>query len=310
MNLSTQDKYNQIINQLKVPKPWDNIIIFLLNILIAIPVFIIVHQNTISFEGYYNLDRILLFILILVVFQLILRAMRKITFISIFFYIIALIYGTLFGSYGFESVYEDYQSILYSMNENPYPQDIIIEKLLPFPNKNKIIAAVEFENPKVRNFAMKAINKNFKNIKGYSKYRTTIQSFAVFKEINSQWQYVSDPKGHDYIAKASESLLYFSGDCDDYSVLMAASIKSIGAIPRIIHTGGHVYPEILIGNNIDLENINYLIKKILFNSESFDKKIHFHKDERGQIWVNLDYTAKHPGGPFLHEEILGALTLE
>jgi hypothetical protein len=26
--------------------------------------------------------------------------------------------------------------------------------------------------------------------------------------------------------------------------------------------------------------------------------------------LNMDYTAKYPGGPFMHEEILGALTLE
>jgi hypothetical protein len=31
--------------------------------------------------------------------------------------------------------------------------------------------------------------------------------------------------------------------------------------------------------------------------------------ERGQVWLNLDYTAKYPGGPFMSEEILGALTL-
>jgi hypothetical protein len=39
-----------------------------------------------------------------------------------------------------------------------------------------------------------ATSKNFKNIKGYSDYRTLIQCFAVFKEINSRWNYVSDPK--------------------------------------------------------------------------------------------------------------------
>jgi hypothetical protein len=34
---------------------------------------------------------------------------------------------------------------------------------------------------------------------------------CCFKEINSKWNYVSDPKARDYIASASESLLYFSG---------------------------------------------------------------------------------------------------
>ena len=51
-------------------------------------------------------------------------------------------------------------------------------------------------------------------------------------------------------------------------------------------------------------------KKIFFPLESNKKAIHYHIDERGNIWLNLDYTAKYPGGPFMHEEILGALTLD
>ena len=73
------------------------------------------------------------------------------------------------------------------MNNNPFPQDIIIAKLLPFPNKSEILRAVEYKNPKVRNFAIMATTKNFKDIKGYADYRNLIQCFAVFKEINSRW---------------------------------------------------------------------------------------------------------------------------
>ena len=76
----------------------------------------------------------------------------------------------------------------------------------------------------------------------------------------------------------------------------------------MIHTGGHIYPEILIGKKADLEIINFLIKKVLFVEESKGKTIHYHIDERNQIWLNLDYTATYPGGPFMSEEILGALT--
>ena len=196
------------------------------------------------------------------------------------------------------------------MNDNPYPQDIIIDKLLPFPNKSKMIDAIEYQNPKIRNFAIMAINKHFKNVRGYYDYFTIIQAFAVFKEINSRWDYVSDPKGYDYIANATESLEYLSGDCDDHSVFMAACIKSIGGTIRLIHTKGHIYPELLIGTKKDLEHINYAIKKDLFPLETKNKTLNYHIDERGKIWLNLDYTAKYPGGPFMDEEILGALTLD
>jgi hypothetical protein len=299
----------EIKQKLQVKKPWDTVIIFALNLLIAIPVFIIIHQNTIDPNWYFQIDRIVLFILIVTVIHLVLRLLKTIIIVCLALYLIALLFGSLFGDYGFSSVFEDYRYMIYSMNDSPNPQDLILSKLLPFPNKSKILKAVEYENPRVRDFALMATLKDFKDVRGYPNYRTTIQCFAVFKEINSRWNYVSDPKGREYIAKATESLRYFSGDCDDHSILMASCIRSIGGTPRLIHTGGHIYPEILVGTKADLETINYLIKKVLFVTESKGKKIHYHIDERGQIWLNLDYTATYPGGPFMSEEILGALTL-
>lgn len=300
--------YKEIEEKFRIKSPWDMIILFLLNILLTIPVFIIAHQNFIELNWTYNIDRILLFIFILFAIQILLRALRRISLITVILYIVILGYGTLSGKYGFKSIIEDYRSMIYTMIETPYPQDIIISKLLPFPNKSKTLEAIESQNSQVRNFAIMATNKHFKKIRK-GEYFTIIQSFAIFKEINSRWYYVSDPKGHDYIAKASESLKYLSGDCDDHSILMVACIKSIGGTTRLIHTKGHIYPEILIGNKNDLEELNYIIRKVLFPIESKGKPIHYHIDERNQIWINLDYTAKYPGGPFLNEEILGALTL-
>ena len=286
------------------------IIIFVLNILITIPIFIIAHQNLVVLDWANHFDRVLLFIVILAVIQLLLRALRRVTLISVILYFILLLFGTLSGKYGFQSAFEDYRSLVYTMSEDPYPQDIIISKLLPFPNKSKILDAIEYQNPRIRNFAIMATSKHFRDVKGYYDIHTIIQSFAVFKEINSRWNYVSDPKGRDYIAKATESLQYLSGDCDDHSVFMAACIKSIGGTTRLIHTKGHIYPELYIGTQKDLEQINYAIKKVLFPAESKNQTLNYHIDERGDVWLNLDYTAKYPGGPFMNEEILGALTLE
>lgn len=308
MTSSQQTKIQKIKEKLSLPKPWDNVVIFFLNILIAIPIFIIVHQNIIDPEWFLHIDRILLFIVILVLIQLVLRMLKTVIIICIFLYLLALIWGTLFGGYGFNSVFDDYRAMIYTMSDDANPQDIIIAKLLPFPNKSKIIDAVDYTNPKVRNFALKATTMHFQDVKGFREYRQTIQCFAVFAEVKKRWNYVNDPKGREYIASASESLQHFSGDCDDHAILMAALIRAIGGTPRIIHTGGHLYPEMLIGNKADLENVIYLIKEVLFKEESKGKEINYHIDERGQIWLNLDYTAKYPGGPFMSEEILGALT--
>lgn len=302
--------FQNLKSKFQLKKPWDSFVILFLSILITIPSFIVFHQNLIDPQWYFGLDRVLLFLLVLGAVYGILYLLRTIIIICLALYFLVLIYGSFFGNFGFNSVYDDYNAMLYSMNNNPFPQDIIIAKLLPFPNKSEIVRAIEYKSPKVRNFAIMATVKHFKDVKGYPEYRNLIQCFAVFKEINSRWHYVNDPKNDDYIATAQESLHYFSGDCDDHSILMAASIKSIGGTPRLIHTKGHIYPEILIGGINDLEKINFLIKNVLFVNESRNKQLNYHIDEHNQVWLNLDYTAKYPGGPFMYEEILGALTLD
>ena len=299
-------------NKLSLPKPWDSIVILLLNILVTIPTFIIVNQNIINPNFTFPIDRIIIFVVLLVCYQILFTSLKTIIVICIAIYLIILLIGTLIGNYSFYRVFDDYRSMMYTMDDNPYPQDIIVSKLLPFPNKNKVLNAIDYANPKVRNFALSATTKHFqdlKTLKGYRNYRTTIQCFAVFKEIKTHWNYVNDPLGNNYIAKASESLQHFSGDCDDHAILMAAGIKAVGGIPRLIHTKAHIYPEMLIGSKRDLQNINFLIRKILFKQESAKKPLHYHIDERGKIWLNLDYTAYYPGGKFMNEEILGELTL-
>lgn len=300
----------ELKEKLSLPKPWDIIVIFILNILIAIPTFLIAHQNIVDLDWPIHLDQIILFIVIVVGIQFVLQLVKTIIILIIFMYLVALFYGTVIGNYGFNRVFEDYRYMIYSMSNNPNPQDIIISKLLPFPNKSKIIDAVDFSNPKVRNFALMATTAHFNPTNQKGSKRIMIQCFAVFKEINTRWNYVNDPKGREYIAHASESLQHFSGDCDDHAILMAACVKAIGGTPRIIHTGGHLYPEILIGDKSDLESSIYFIKEEFFAIESKNQQIHYHIDERGQIWLNLDYTATYPGGKFMSEEILGALTFQ
>ena len=138
--------FQALKQKFQVKKPWDDVIIFVLNILIAIPLFIILHQNLINPNWYLNIDRVILFIAMVVIIQIILRFLRTIIIFCIVLYALVLAYGSTIGNYGFNSVYEDYNSIMYTMSDNPYPQDIIIAKLLPFPNKSKIINAIEYEN--------------------------------------------------------------------------------------------------------------------------------------------------------------------
>jgi hypothetical protein len=67
---------------------------------------------------------------------------------------------------------------------------------------------------------------------------------------------------------------------------------------------------LLIGTNKEIEMVNFLIREELFKKEVAQKSIYYHVDEHQNIWLNMDYTAKYPGGPFLSEEVLGVLNLD
>ena len=54
--------FQALKQKFQVKKPWDDVIIFVLNILIAIPLFIILHQNLINPNWYLNIDRVILFL--------------------------------------------------------------------------------------------------------------------------------------------------------------------------------------------------------------------------------------------------------
>lgn len=308
MTFSQNQFLNKIQAKLIESKLRENVIIFILSFLIAIPIFVFFRKNIYHFES--DLFKTLLFLSIFVVFFLYLKKFRTKLIYSIITYILIFIIATIEGNYNLFQVINAYKIIFFS-DQIQKEEAILEQKILkPFPNKKQVFESVDFINPKVRNFALYAVNKHFTKTPNYAVNRRFIQFFAVFKEINKRWNYVNDPKGQEYFASGSESLLYFSGDCDDHAILMCAAIKSIGGSMRLIHTGKHMYPELLIGNDKDLETAIYLINKELFPEESKNKTIYFHRDEKGKIWLNLDYTARYPGGPFLGEEVLSILNLQ
>ncbi len=129
------------------------------------------------------------------------------------------------------------------------------------------------------------------------------------------WSYVPDPRGIDYFMYANETLeigkeagCAGAGDCDDFAILMAALVESVGGTTRIIlahnnTTGGHAYAEVYLGQigeqNSPVEDIINWLK-----SNSDTDKIYTHIDtDSKDVWLNLDWGADrkgnaHPGGPF------------
>lgn len=303
-------KLNQWQTTIYENKWWSTAIVFVLSFLISIPVFVFFRKNIFDLNWEIPIDKIVLFLFIFSVFFFLVYKFRKNLIYSFLVYLSTFVIASLEGNYSFFKVVDAYRIIVYNADDNYENEAVKPNTLLPFPNKKRVEESVDYLNPKVRNFALYCVNKHFKKeAKLQPENRKFIQYFAVFTEINSRWNYVNDPKTDEYFANASESLTYFSGDCDDHAILMAATIKSIGGTMRLIHTGRHMYPELLIGKAKDLEQVVYIIKNELFKNLTKGKVLFIHRDEDDKIWLNMDYTAHYPGGPFLGEEILGILRL-
>ncbi len=167
---------------------------------------------------------------------------------------------------------------------------------------DEIVAAMDYDNSITRDFALKLARK-------YPGEPNVGQLCQIYKFIRNNWSYVSDPSGAEYFAKASESINTMAGDCDDFAVVMATCLKSIGFNTRIIlaygNKGGHAYSEVYLTNDkkdLDalLQSINYYYSNIfekMFGVTKI-KSLHYHVDSEGGIWLNLDYSSQYPGGEF------------
>ncbi|MCK5521114.1 MAG: transglutaminase family protein [Candidatus Marinimicrobia bacterium] len=249
--------------------------------------------------------------------------------LAVLFYLLLLIFlysGMFPGDYN-NKIRQAYKSFLFPLPNNV---DLIslADKNSLTRNLNKINDKIDYDSQEIRAFVYISSKKhNFNdyldalNIHMYDKQADhyyiyqLIQSFAAFKEISHKWQYIYDPRGIDFNSKASETLKHFSGDCDDHAILMAACIKATDCKARLVRSHNtkrntnHIYPEIFIGDQIFYNDIAGLIKTVLFDDEYNNKKLFYHKDDDGQIWLNMDYSEKYPGGHFIGDEILSITNL-
>ena len=282
-----------------------DIVVGLLSFVLAVPLFILAYYRVPDLKWPYHSDKTAVFLVIAVLLLLMVRSFKFMIITGVIATIGWLWYGTATGQYGFKEFYQDGKSMLLGMESKGDNKAFVFSGSRSLSSDHEILNAIDYKNPVVRDFAVRATNQYFRNDQESKlKYRTLVQCFAVFKKVNKNWNYVSDPQNEEYIAKASESVKLLAGDCDDHSVLMAAAVKAIGGVPRLVYTEDHIYPELLVGNEEDLDYVNQLIHEKLFPNESDGETLHYHKDEDGNIWLNLDYTAHYPGGKFLGDEVI------
>lgn len=110
------------------------------------------------------------------------------------------------------------------------------------------------------------------------------QILAIKKHIFKNWHYIFDPiTGKDTwrSAEATLSLKYkdqYSGDCDDFAILMASMARQVGLMSRMVGgfdgDSGHAFAEFLVPD--------YELDNNLLNG------LDYRKDSSG-IWISLDW---------------------
>jgi hypothetical protein len=293
-----------------------HILLYLVAVILALPLFFLLNPHlpviNIPLGAGIHLEHLLFSILVVGLSIYMVIRLKHLVLIILAVGLISIVISSARGGYSFQDAFQDYVVSLYNLQNNPVAVPLMAEDYEPFQDANKVAEAVHLEAAQVRKFAVKIGTKHFKQHVD-KENRVLVQSFSIFKEINNNWVYVSDPVGEEYFASAEETISQqmidgkFNGDCDDHAILMAACLKYVGSEVRLVRTTHHIYPELKIGNKDQLDKATFLIRHNLFVKESKKKSIYYHVDHNGVIWLNFDYTGRAPGGKFLQEDIVGIL---
>jgi hypothetical protein len=157
---------------------------------------------------------------------------------------------------------------------------------------NAIANAMDYRNATTRNYAVQLAAK-------YPGDYSVSQICQIFVYLKSNWKYVSDPAGADYFAPASQSIGNgLCGDCDDFAITMASLIEAIGGGTRVVSgwsaTEGHAWAEVGLGKMQD-PAVQEVLQSV---ARRYNASPNSHLEEDGTVWLNLDWWANRPGGPF------------
>ena len=172
--------------------------------------------------------------------------------------------------------------------------------------KREIDNKLNVGNPRVRDEGRSLILE-------YPGDGTINQICSIYGHMVDNWSYARDTRGIEEFQYSNQSLEYGKGkysgqgDCDDFSILMASLIESIGGTSRIVLAygpdSGHAYTEVYLGKAGGPESD--VLRMVAWLRKNYKAtEINTHTDlKTGDVWLNLDWWrgpggAKHPGGPF------------
>lgn len=166
-------------------------------------------------------------------------------------------------------------------------------------SRDRIVASMDSSNPIVRNAAARVAA-------GEQGSFSVEQVAAVWSHVRAHWRYVNDPQGSEYFAHASETIDNdYVGDCDDFAIVVASMLTAIGGRTRLVMMsgpeGGHAYPEVCL--DADAEDVRARLDTHYraLRDPALQQRvngIHFRPASDCQLWLNLDWNAGVPGGPY------------
>jgi hypothetical protein len=256
--------------------------------------------------GELNIDLVVSFIIAIAIVRFILWLMRPLIFPTLLLVIVYLSYAQTMGTYGFQKVLHDYKTLAFSnwQVKDQKSKDLLSINPALFEKPadkvtRRVMSKMQIGDSLVRNWAVKHSLDHFEDYQ--TRFGITARHLSLFKHINSNFKYVPDTHRDEYYATPTETIANgMGGDCDDHSILMASALMSIGARCRLVIIEGHMYPELFVGTKQDFDIFQQAVVQ-LFKNEKI-KEIHFH-EHNGEFWINLDYLAKHPGGPYLNDRL-------
>ncbi len=254
--------------------------------------------------GTWNIDLIVSVLAATLITWFIIRLFHFLLIPAFILFAVVLIYNQATDGYGFNKMINDYQTMVvtnWGKKEEKEINLVLMPSIFDGPltkTVKSLQSKINHKDSVVRNFAVSHSLDFFDEY--VPKYGPVVRTLSLFKYINNNFKYVSDSDRDEYFATPRETILNgLGGDCDDHSILMVSALKAIGAHCRMILTEGHLYPELLVGDKRDFEKIQNAIMYLFGRDVSGN--IYYHEHD-GQYWINLDYSARYPGGPYASEK--------
>lgn len=167
----------------------------------------------------------------------------------------------------------------------------------------RVRAALDTRSPLTRNAAVRIAAQQ----EGPFRVEQVAQ---LWNYVRGRWRYVNDPRGDEFFASASETIENdYAGDCDDFAILLTAMVEAIGGISRMVMLdgaqGGHAYAEACIPEEPSVVArrlaAHYRGRRDRNLGRQHLGNIHFRTSSDCPVWLNLDWNARVPGGPYGRE---------